>query len=208
MASRTKLTSQSSWERFPATYRAEALKRLIRWIIAGESGTVAGLPGAGRATFLGFICHRLEIIQAHLEQHDCQSILIPVDLINLSEPTLSTFYRTILRSFFEFVVLNDRFEPSMQQRISDLYRRTEADQDPFLPQSALRELLLYFQTNNIRIGLIMNRFDRFCESAQGLIVHPSPRRLSSALAWPMQDDYFVEQGLVCIRAEIFAGASF
>jgi hypothetical protein len=88
--------------------------------------------------------------------------LIPVDLNNLPSNTLATFYRVILRSFYE---IHDRFDQSLQQTITDLYRDNRAARDPFLPQSALRELLLQFQIQRIRVVLVLDPFDRFAQTA-------------------------------------------
>ena len=150
------------WFQFPATYRETEARMLARWIGAGESSSVIGITGVGRTTFLEFLSYRLDALQQYLAPHLRQVILIPVDLNNLPDDQLSTFYRILLRSFNE---QNDRFKPSMQQTIHELYRKVEATQDPFLSQSALRELLTLFHDQEIRIVLVMNRFDSFCETA-------------------------------------------
>ncbi|MCL4266939.1 MAG: winged helix-turn-helix domain-containing protein [Anaerolineae bacterium] len=152
----------SFWREFPFSYRAEEMRVVAEWLAAGESGTVIGLPGAGRATLLGFLCHRPDVLQVLLSPYERQIILVPVDLINLPDNQLATLYRTILRSFFE---VRYRFNRSTQWFISDLYRKSETARDPFLPQSALREMLLLVQSQEIRIGLVIDRFDRFCQSA-------------------------------------------
>ncbi len=150
------------WARFPAAYRSREMKILAEWITAGESGSAVGLSGTGRATLLGFLCHRPEVLQSYQPENSRQIILVPVDLINLPVHNLATLYRTILRSFYE---IHPRFEHTAQILIRDNYRRTETSQDPFLPQSALRELLFFFQAQEIGVGLVMNRFDRFCQNA-------------------------------------------
>lgn len=163
MAEENTSISNRYWKRFPATYRTHEMKILANWIMAGESGTVVGLSGTGRTTLLGFLCYRPDALQPYFSQGDNQQIiLVPVDLINLPMYDLATLYRTILRSFYE---IHEQFGRSVQIVIHDLYRRVETDNDPFLPQSALRELLLLFQTQGASIGLVINRFDRFCENA-------------------------------------------
>ncbi|HUM72244.1 MAG TPA: helix-turn-helix domain-containing protein, partial [Chloroflexota bacterium] len=107
-------------------------------------------------------CHRPDVLQVLLSPYERQIILIPVDLINLPDNQLASLYRTVLRSFFE---VRHRFNRSTQWFINDLYRKTETARDPFLPQSALREMLLLIQSQEIRIGLVIDRFDRFCHSA-------------------------------------------
>jgi len=150
------------WFLFPASYREAEAKIVARWIAAGESGSVFGLTGVGRTTFLEFLAYRLDVLQQYMASHARQVILIPVDLNNLPDEHLATFYRTLLRSFYE---QPDRFKPATQQTIQELYRKVEAAADPFLSQSALRELLTLFHDQEIRIVLVMNRFDSFCELA-------------------------------------------
>ncbi|MCL4868651.1 MAG: winged helix-turn-helix domain-containing protein [Anaerolineae bacterium] len=150
------------WSQFPATYRETEARTVARWIRAGESGSVVGLTGVGRTTFLEFLCYRLDRLQEYLAPYPHPIHLIPVDLYNLPDNHLATFYRILLRSFYE---QNDRFKSSIQQTIHELYRKVEAAQDPFLSQSALRELLTLFHDQEIRVVLVMNRFDRFCETA-------------------------------------------
>ena len=44
------------WQTLPVTYRAREVKQIADWIAQGESGSVLGLPGVGRSTFLNFLC--------------------------------------------------------------------------------------------------------------------------------------------------------
>jgi DNA-binding response OmpR family regulator len=153
---------KSRWEKYPLTYRAEELRRLAGWIAAGESGAVVGLPGTGRATFLNVLCGRPAILQEYLPAQNQQVVLVPVDLNNLPGDDLATLYRVILRSFYE---IRERFDGGIETAVTELYQKHEAACDPFLPQSALIELLLKFEAAEMKVVLVMNRFDRFCESA-------------------------------------------
>lgn len=152
----------SFWRPFPVTHRQREMRVLAEWIAAGESGAVVGLAGMGRANLLGFLCHRPDALALYLGERARRVQLISVDLNNLPGYDLATLYRVILRSFYEN---RERFDKVVQPLIDSVFHRYEAAQDPFLPQSGLRELLLYFQVQQMRIVLVMNRFDRFCESA-------------------------------------------
>lgn len=154
--------STDYWKQFPRNYRAQEMEILAKWIELGENGTVIGLSGTGRATLLDFLCHDPTVLQPYLLSDCRQIVLVPVDLINLPVYDLATLYRTILRAFFE---IHDLFDRSTQLFVRDWYRNTQAEQDPFLSQSALRELLHYFRAREVKVGLVMNRFDRFCENA-------------------------------------------
>ena len=150
------------WRQFPRQHRAREMAILADWIAAGESGSVVGLAGMGRANLLGFLCQRPDALALYLGGVAQKVQLISVDLNNLPGDDLATLYRVILRSFYEE---RERFDKVVQPLIVSVFQRYEAAQDPFLPQSGLRELLLYFQAQGTRIVLVMNRFDRFCESA-------------------------------------------
>ena len=156
------MASSRSWKAYAPTYRAREMQILAGWILAGQSGSVIGLAGAGKSNLLGFLCHRPEVLQSYLPSQADPVALVPVDLNNLPSNTLATFYRVILRSFYE---VRDRFDQALQQTITDLYQENRSARDPFLPQSGLRELLLQFQNQRTRVVLVMDRFDKFGQTA-------------------------------------------
>jgi DNA-binding winged helix-turn-helix (wHTH) protein len=156
------MNSIRSWQAYQSTYRADQMRMLASWISAGQSGSVVGLAGAGKSNLLGFLCHRPEALQSYLSPEAISVALVPVDLNNLPSNTLATFYRVILRAFFE---IRDRFDQMSQRTATELYQENRATRDPFLAQSALRELLLQFQAQQIRVVLVMDRFDKFGQTA-------------------------------------------
>jgi hypothetical protein len=148
------------WAAHNPTYRAREMKIIAGWISAGESGSVVGLPGCGRANLLGFLCHRLEVLQSYLPPQARSVALIPVDLNILPANNLSTLYRVVLRSFYR---VGDHFDQMLQQTITTLYQENRMERDPFLLQSALQDLLLLLQAQRMQVVLVLNRFDRFCQ---------------------------------------------
>jgi len=151
-----------SWKAYAPTYRAKEMKILAGWIATGTSSTVVGLPGTGKSNLLGFLCHRPDVLQTYLPPGNSSVAVIPVDLNNLPANTLATFYRVILRSFYE---IRERFDQELQAAIARIYQENQGARDPFLPQSGLRELLLHFQTQETRVVLVLDRFDRFSQIA-------------------------------------------
>lgn len=156
------MTTRRSWEIYAPTYRAREIKILADWIAAGISGSVVGLSGSGKSNLLGFLCRRPDVVQTYLPPESDPIAVIPLDLNNLPANNLATFYRVVLRTFYE---IRDRFTPETQALITHTYKENRTARDPFLPQSALRELLLHFQTQNTRVVLVMDRFDQFCQTA-------------------------------------------
>lgn len=156
------MVKNRAWAAYPVTYRAEEMKMLANWIAAGESGSVVGLPGCGRSNLLGFLCHRPDVLQHYLPPETNPVALIPVDFYDLPTNDLSSLYRTILHAFYW---VSDRFDPLFQQASADLYLENRATSDPFLPQRALYDLLRLFQEQQMQVVLVLNRFDRFCQTA-------------------------------------------
>ncbi|MEM7346190.1 MAG: winged helix-turn-helix domain-containing protein [Chloroflexota bacterium] len=148
--------------RYVATYRQKQMEQIAGWVTANESGAIVGLAGAGKSNFLRFLCHYPQALHQYLEPTEQKIILVPADLNNMPTYDLSTFYRVILRAFFE---IQERFPIDLQPCIAEFYRHNQREQDPFLPQSALRELLFLFRAKQVKVILVMDRFDHFCESA-------------------------------------------
>lgn len=156
------MVHEKIWDSYPADYRKKEIGTIAKWIITGDSGSVVGLIGCGRTHLLSFLCHRADVLKQYLPPYIRNIVLIPVDLYNLANNDLSSLYRTILHAFYW---VSDRFEPERQKTIRDLYMENRAQQDPFLPQMALYDLLRLFQEQQVRVVLVFNRFDRFCETA-------------------------------------------
>lgn len=146
------------WTQYPQTYRAREIKTLTPWIQTGSSGAVVGLPGSGKSNFLSFLCHRPDALPPQLANVH----LIPIDLNILPDRTLATFYRVILRAFYE---IRQQFNADLQTAVNQLYLAYQETRDAFLPQSALRELLLQMQQQEHRIVFVIDQFDDFCERA-------------------------------------------
>ncbi|KAA3663872.1 MAG: winged helix family transcriptional regulator [Chloroflexi bacterium] len=156
------MPANRSWTAYQISYRANELNVLARWIAMGTSGCVVGLAGAGKSNLLGFISHRSDALQQYLPEGANPYTVIPVDLNNLPAYNLATFYRIILRAFYE---VRHRFDKELQESITDIYQEYKRSRDPFLSQSALRELLLLLQKQQMRVVLVFDRFDKFCQVA-------------------------------------------
>ena len=156
------MTSPRMWRAYRSDYRAKEVKLVVDWIVAGRSGSVVGLAGAGRSNFLGFLCQRPDAVQKYLPAGAKPVALVPVDLNDLPTYDTATLYRVILRSFYE---VRAYFSPDLQQTVEDLYRDNRGMRDPFLPQSALRELLLLLQAEQTQTVLVLDHFDGFCQQA-------------------------------------------
>jgi hypothetical protein len=146
------------WRSYADGYRSEEVATLADWIGRGVSGSVVGLGGAGKSNLLGFLCGRPDVL-ANALGPEVPAVAVLVDLNDLPADDLATFHRVILRAFHE---ARDRLEPELAACVAALYAEHRAAQDPFLTQSALRECLFALTGRDIRVALVLDRFDRFC----------------------------------------------
>jgi hypothetical protein len=151
-----------AWESFPSTYRAAEIALLAQRLSLGVSCSVVGSSGCGRSSLLHFLYHWPEAFNSHLSSDSDPVVLILVDFNNFPANDLSTLYRVILRSCHWAC---ERFEPDISLAIANLYHEIKTAQDPFLAQSALYELLFECRARRIRVALIFDHFDRFCQAA-------------------------------------------
>ncbi len=157
------------WDSFEATFRAKEVASLVDWMRAGVSGSVVGLPGAGKSNLLGFLSHRPDVIAQCLgstpQAAPLELVIAMVDLNDLPSDDTATFYRVILRSLYEAGDQLGAMDPSLFDAVETLYRKVEKEPDPFLSQSALREALLSFENRGARLVLVLDPFDHFCRTA-------------------------------------------
>ncbi|MGW8318958.1 MAG: winged helix-turn-helix domain-containing protein [Candidatus Promineifilaceae bacterium] len=152
-----------SWANYPITYRRAEMETLAEWIRLGASGAVVGPAGSGKSNLLGFLCNRPDALQRYLAAGTGAVALIPVDLNNLPATDVATLYRVILRGFHE---ARDRLDGDLQPVVERLFMENRAATDPFLAQSALRELLFAFEARQVRVTLVLDRFDLFWQQGE------------------------------------------
>lgn len=158
----TTLTAGDRRSGYPATYRAREAGIVARWIVEGTSGAVIGMGGAGKSNFLRFLCAQPEALGAHWPADLAPPAVVMVDLNDLPAGDTATFYRVLLRAFHE---RRDGLDPALGPVIATLFRENRATTDPFVAQTALREALFAFLARGTPIVLVLDRFDRFCETA-------------------------------------------
>jgi DNA-binding winged helix-turn-helix (wHTH) protein len=158
------VVSKRAWETYPLSYRAREVKTLAGWIRAGESGSIVGLAGTGKSNLLGFLSHQPQAMTQYLKGSPFKLATVFVDLNSLPGDDLATFYRVILRSLYEARVPLSASEQTLPNTVEMVYRKVEEKADPFLVQSALREVLLSFRETETCLVLMLDPFDRFCRA--------------------------------------------
>jgi hypothetical protein len=162
------MATRDLWASYAPTYRASEMRTLAGWISSGISGSVVGLAGCGRSNLLRFLCGQPAALRSYLPDASAAIVLIPIDLYALPSDNLAHLYRTMLHAVYW---ARERLVPELAQIATDLYLEHRAIVDPFLTQTALYELLLAFQVAGVRVVLVVNRFDRFCETSSLQVVN-------------------------------------
>lgn len=144
------------WVHHAATYRAKEIQIIANWVLTGASGSLIGIRGSGKSNLLGFLCHRPEVLNRYLPPDAPPVTILPMDLNTLPAPTLSALYRVILRTFYEH---RGRFPDSSREEIQTIYLANREYTDPFMAQSAVRELLIHLQLQRHRVVFALDRFD-------------------------------------------------
>src|SRR5262245_52312319 len=162
------MAMQGLWASYAPTYRASEMRTLAGWVSSGVSGSVVGLAGCGRSNLLQFLCGQPAALRSYLPDTAQAAVLIPIDLYDLPSDNLAHLHRTMLHAVYW---VRERLAPGLAQIATDLYLEHRSVVDPFLTHTAVYELLLAFQVAGVRVVLVVNRFDRFCETSTPQIVN-------------------------------------
>lgn len=162
------MQTRDAWSPYAPAYRSAELRALAGWIAAGASGSVVGLIGSGRSNLLRYLCEHPTALRRHLPETVTPPALVAVDLYDLPSHNLADLYRTILHAFYW---VRERLAPPLAEAAAGLYLEHRATTDAFLTQTALYELLLAFQRARVPVVLVLNRFDRFCETSTPAMVN-------------------------------------
>lgn len=152
MAGKYKVTEQD-------VYRYQEVIQIEQWLKYGLSGAVVGLPGSGKSNLLRHLC-RYRLFGSH--NIASEYTFVYTDLNALSESELSSFNRAILRAFSEDKVF---FDEETREFVTSLFNTYKMVKDPFVTQSAIRELIYYLVEKGFRIVLIFDPFDDFSNNA-------------------------------------------
>lgn len=133
----------------------------------GRNGSLVGLAGAGKSNLLQYI----SLYPKQLTSGSQASFvaLIPIDLNHLVDRQPATLYRLILRACMN---LRYRFAEPLPEQISQIYEEHKATTDLFLAQTAVYDLLLGVEQHQGQLVLILDQFDRFCQTASPELTMP------------------------------------
>lgn len=147
-----------AWTAYPSTYRLMETKVVAWWIERNLSGCVINMNDFDEADFFGFLCYHSAF--ANLVEGSLTRMIISLSDLPDNDP--NTFYRTILRAFYE---QRDFLDTWLQEQVMRLYKSVELVQDAFVSQSALREVLVSCRAQGLKVVLFLPQFGSFFEKA-------------------------------------------
>jgi hypothetical protein len=103
-------------------------------------------------------------------QDSLTAIPVLIDLNNMPGNDSAVLFRVILRALYEAYDQIAEFDRSLAQVAEDLYRRVQEKTDPFVSQSAVREVLFAFRDRGVRLTFILDPFGTFWRSADVAIL--------------------------------------
>jgi hypothetical protein len=127
---------------FPSTYRQLEIQRLARWINAGQSGSVIGLPGCGRSNLLEFLCSHPTLCRTTPSADFPSIALIPVNLYTLPALDMATFLSRIVARLLSCRA--NFHTPALQVATARFYRENMEAQDHFCHKARLMNYLCCF----------------------------------------------------------------
>jgi len=151
--------ANNKWTPFPATYRAEAVAEILRWITLGESGVVIGGSGTGKSNIAGYLAARTDVTSQHLPEPLDHYCFLTLDLNGLPVITTANFYRSLLFTLEDAMSA----DPDLSQRMAAILQRVTNQEDILALYLALQRAhqLLIHQAGKQVIWLL-DRFDEGC----------------------------------------------
>ncbi len=149
----------NKWTPFPATYRAEAVAEILRWITLGESGVVIGGSGTGKSNIAGYIAARPDVTSQHLPEAIDNYCFLTLDLNGLPVITTANFYRSLLFTLEEAMTA----DPDLSQRMTAILQRVTNQEDILALYLALQrahQLLIHHAGK--QVIWLFDRFDEGC----------------------------------------------
>lgn len=148
------------WVDFPATYRAEQIALIMRWLAAGESGAVVGYSGTGKSNLAGFLSSRPDVTRPLAPDGPERYRFLLLDANTLPALTAPFFFRGMVQKLEDAA---PQFGPDVEGEIRQLIRGQNDWADLFAVLVLLQKLhrRAIYQAGG-KIIWLLDRFDEAC----------------------------------------------
>ncbi len=148
---------------YPLKYREHDATLLADHLRLNHSIELVGMKRVGINNFLRFFIFQRHIEKKYIHQ-DGKNILILVDLNDLVERDLFSFWRLTLKRIIDSVEMHIA-DQAVKEKISSLFLRCIQTGDFFLTYDGVRECLVYLTREGYLPTLFFTRFDRLKDVA-------------------------------------------
>lgn len=149
------------WYWHSAEYWQEQVQQLAEWARLGFCGSVVGLTGSGVASLLNLIVRNPQLIRQYQPKNNVTLVPIALDAATLDgSHHPDRLSRDLLQALFE---ARTHFPPTIQKEVCKAYHENVSTSDLYLLQLVIRQLFYLFQEHHVRVILVIERFDLFCD---------------------------------------------
>ena len=149
------------WYWHSAEYWQEQLQQLAEWARLSFCGSVVGLTGSGVASVFNLIVRNPTFITQYQPSNDVTLVPVALDAATLDGNLYpDRLARDLLQALFE---ARDHFPPVVAEEIGTAYHQNVAAANVYMVQLTIRQLFYRFQEYRVRVILVMERFDLFCD---------------------------------------------
>jgi DNA-binding winged helix-turn-helix (wHTH) protein len=143
---------------YPVTFRQDDAKQLGEYLKNRQSVVLIGAKRVGISNFLRFFLYHKDISSTYIKDNK-NHLLIPVDLNDLVEREIYSFWTLTLKRIVDFVG-ESSLSDSVKKQIESLFLNTIQSQDLFLITDGVRKAINILVDNDILPTLFFIRFDR------------------------------------------------
>jgi DNA-binding winged helix-turn-helix (wHTH) protein len=160
--------------RYPITFRERDAEQLGKHILHRHSVELVGMRRVGISNFLRFFLYREDVVKTYIHASQ-KHLFIPVDLNDLYERELGTFWRLTLKRTVDIINQNPDLE-EFRDQANETYKSVDRN-DIFGLMDAIRDLIIELVQNEFIPTIFFLRFDRlqdvitseFFRNLQGMI---------------------------------------
>lgn len=142
---------------YPLTFRQMESTALGTALAHRHSVEFVGMKRVGISNFLRFFLYRPDVVATYVHK-DQDHLFIPVDLNDLIERELATFWRLVLKRTVDIVKRNPDLEPLREMAV-DIFRHTDKH-DIFALVDGIRDIMVQLVEKGFLPTLFFLRFDR------------------------------------------------
>ncbi len=145
---------------FPATYRTQAVKEILRWVKLGESGVVIGSSGSGKSNIAGYLANRPGVTQQWLPAGQNSYLFLLLNVNGLPAVNTANLYRVMLHTVQQAVAHHAELSTALKAIRAELPNTPDV-LDLYLALQSAHQLLL--NRDDQHVIWLFDRFDTACQ---------------------------------------------